>query len=316
MMESRVLMENVDRLATMDSLVIGRTWFSLEKIKSALDQRGIPWRSCQEKQKSRWEAPVKIAFVLVMRDLRDGKRISEQDWRRITEELPQKWEGMELFKRGEKARWKKLECSQEPKKSLDELVEWGATEFFSVFLREEMWRRDAMLLIDTAIEKYGVDLVREPKIRIGSVHSVKGMEARNVFCMASSTEKSAGGDFYEELFLKYVAITRASLNYRVVVDLVEHARGKPLFLACPKGYWKFDNTMPEDNGDAGTQDSGRDCRVGEEARQMLGLQISGGSVLRDRDPGSAAVREREVRGTGSEAEVRPSHTDSTGSDED
>lgn len=259
---------------------------------------------------------MKIAFVLVMRDLRDGKKISEQDWRRITEELPQKWEGIELFRRGEKARWKKLECSQEPKRTLAELEEWGATEFFWTFLREEMWRRDAFLLIDTAIEKYGVELVREPKIRIGSVHSVKGMEARNVFCMASSSEKSAGGDFYEELFLKYVAITRASVNYRVVVDLVEHARGKPMFLACPKGYWKFDNTMPEDNGDTGTQDSGGDCRMGEEAREMLGLQVSGRTVLRDRDPGSAAVRERQICGARGETEGRQSNADSTASDED
>jgi hypothetical protein len=251
-----------------------------------------------------------------MRDLRGGKAISEQDWRRVTEELPQKWEGMELFRRGEKAKWKKTECSGEIVLGLDRIEEWGATEFFRVFVTEEMWRRDAYLLIDIAIEKYGVDLVRDPKIRIGSVHSVKGMQARNVFCMATSSEKAAGGDFYEELFLKYVAITRSSLNYRVVVDLVEHARGKPLFLACPKGYWQFDNVMPEDNGDTGTQDSGGDRGVDPETARLLGLQVSGRPVLGDRDPGSAAVREREVRGTGSEAEVRPSDADPEGSDED
>lgn len=316
MMENRVFLEEIEKLAKMDSLVIARTWFGLEKVKSRLDQMGIPWRSCQEKQKSRWEAPVKIAFVLTMRELRSGGKISEQDWRRVTEELPQKWEWMELFKRGEKAKWKKTECSGKPAIGMDRIEEWGATEFFRVFVTEEMWRRDAYLLIDMAIEKYGVDLVRDPKIRIGSVHSVKGMQARNVFCMATSSEKAASGDFYEELFLKYVAITRSSLNYRVVVDLVEHARGKPLFLACPKGYWQFDNVMPEDNGDTGTEDSGGDCGVGEEAGPLLDLQVSGRSVLGDRDPGSAAVRGGSVRGVGSEAEKREGDADPAGSDED
>jgi superfamily I DNA/RNA helicase len=316
MMENRVFLEEIEKIANMDTLVIGRTWFSLDRVKSSLDQRGIPWRSCQEKQKSRWEAPVKIAFVLTMRALVAGEKISEQDWRRVTEELPQKWEGMELFRRGEKAKWKKFECSGEPKMGLDRIEEWGATGNFRVFLSEEMWRRDAYLLIDTAIEKYGVDLVRDPKIRIGSVHSVKGMQARNVFCMATSSEKAAGGDFYEELFLKYVAITRSSLNYRVVVDLVEHARGKPLFLACPKGYWQFDNVMPEDNGDTGTQDSGGDRGVDPETARLLGLQVSGRPVLGDRDPGSAAVCAGEIRGSGGEAEVRPSDASPAGSDED
>ena len=166
------------------------------------------------------------------------------------------------------------------------------------------------MLIDTAIEKYGVDLVREPKIRIGSIHSVKGMEARNVFCMATSSEKASKGDFYEELFLKYVAITRSSLNYRVVVDLVEHARGKPLFLACPKGYWQFDNTIPEDNGETGTEDSGRDCGVGQETAGLLDLQVPGRAVQFDGSPGSSAVRAGDVRGARSEEEGRQDDGDS------
>ena len=310
MMEKRAFLEGLEQIGTMDSMILGRTWFALDQVKARLDQLCIPWKSCQEKHRSRWESPVKIAFVITMRDLKAGKKISEQDWRRITEELTQKWEGVELFERGVKAKWKKMECSGENVRGIDEVFEWGATAFFKQFVMGDLWRRDAMLLIDTAIDKYGIDIVREPKIRIGSIHSVKGMEARNVFCMSSSSEKANAGDFYEELFLKYVAITRSSLNYRVVVDLVEHARGKPLFLACPKGYWQFDNTIPEDNGETGTEDSGRDRGMGQETAGMLDLQVSGGTVLIDGSSGSAAVRAGANDRIGSEAEGRQDDGDS------
>ena len=97
MMEKRAFLDGLGEIGRMDSMVIARTWFALDQVKARLDQLCIPWKSCQEKHRSRWESPVKIAFVITMRDLKAGKRISEQDWRRITEELTQKWEGVELF---------------------------------------------------------------------------------------------------------------------------------------------------------------------------------------------------------------------------
>lgn len=303
MIDSSVMMENLEKLAKTDTMILGRTWFALDRIKGKLDQLGIPWKSCQEKQKSRWEAPVKIAFVITMRLLRDGLKISEQDWRRICDELPQKWEGKELFERGIKAKWKKMECRSTDTHGLNDVREWGATAYFLEFVRDEIWRRDSALLIDMAIEKYGVDLVREPKIRIGSVHSVKGAEARNVFCLASSSERASGvdTDFWEDLFLKYVAITRASWNYRVVVDLVEHARGKPLFLACPRGYWKFDKEMPSEL--VGVEDTGGLSEVAEDPAGSLGGEVFGRDLRDDGDSRCNPVGEGEVRGDRNE-EVR------------
>jgi superfamily I DNA/RNA helicase len=296
MIDSSVMMEGLEELAKTDTMILGRTWFALDRVKGKLDQLGIPWKSCQEKQKSRWEAPVKIAFVITMRLLRDGMKISEQDWRRICDELPQKWEGKELFERGIKAKWKKMECRHAETHGLGEVKEWGATEYFLEFVRDEIWRRDSALLIDMAIEKYGVELVREPKIRIGSVHSVKGAEARNVFCLASSSERASGvdTDFWEDLFLKYVAITRASWNYRVVVDLVEHARGKPLFLACPRGYWKFDKEMPSEL--VGVENTGGLPEVGADPAGSLGGEVFGRDLRNDGDTGCDSFREGTVRG--------------------
>ena len=248
MIESKRLIESLGSLGGTDTMILCRTWFGLAKVKAQLDELGIPWKSCQEKFRSRWEAPVKIAFVLVMRELSAGMRISEQDWRRVTEELPAKQEGKELFVRGTKAKWKKIECSREPQKTLEEVGDWGATEWLIEWIRKGDWRRDAYLLMDTAIEKYGIDEVRNPRLRLGSCHSVKGMQADNVFCLATSTNKANECDFWEDLFLKYVTVTRARFHYRVVVDLLDHARGRALFLPCPPGYWKFDEEMPDVRG--------------------------------------------------------------------
>ena len=280
MIESKRLMESLGSLGGTDTMILCRTWFGLAKVKAQLDDLGIPWRSCQEKFRSRWEAPVKIAFVLVMRELSSGMRISEQDWRRVTEELPAKQDGKELFTRGTKAKWKKIECSPEPQKTLEETVDWGATEWLIEWIRKGEWRRDAYLLMDAAIEKYGIDEVRNPKLRLGSCHSVKGMQADNVFCLATSTNKANECDFWEDLFLKYVTVTRARFHYRVVVDLLDHARGRALFLPCPPGYWKFDEEMPDVRGGAraGCSDSMVRIESGH-----LGGEICGDGIRKEGD---------------------------------
>ena len=237
-------------LATTDTMILGRTWWNLQRVKSELDQQAIPWASCQEKQSSRWEAPVRIALTLTFRDLLAGKLISEQDWRRVTENYPQKLSGQELFARGIKAKWKKMECGREPRIGIGGLEEVGATDFFvREFLRGGLWKTDTLLLMDQAIDRFGIEHVRKPGIRIGSVHSVKGLEADNVFVIAESTVRASGIDALEEeeRCLKYVAITRAKRHYRLVVDQVSVGRGRPQFWAAPKGFWEFTN---EGSGDS------------------------------------------------------------------
>ena len=152
------------------------------------------------------------------------------------------------------------------------------------------------LLLDLAIDRYGVNEVREPSIRIGTVHSVKGMEARNVFCLAGSTGRiERDGDPAEELCLKYVAVTRAAKHYRLVVDAADLARGKSLFWAAPrgvKGYLKgFD--------DAGSRHSDADCQMVQDEWDM-DREISRRDLRDDRDAGPDIVREGQIPGTGSQ----------------
>ncbi len=318
LVEWKELVRLLPLLVNSDTMVLSRTWFNLGKVTQFLDSAGIPWKSIQEKQKSRWESPVQIAFVLVMRDLRDGKRISESDWRRVTEELPQKMDGKELFVRGSKAKWKKIECSQEPKRTLDELEEWGAGPEFADFIRSERWRVDKVLLLDQAIDRFGIDCVRDPGLRLGSCHSAKGLGARNVFVLASSTEKASGSavDFYEDLFLKYVAITRTRENYRLVVDQMDLARGKPMFWAAPQGFREF-VSLPEGAFRERERDSDEDFEMGGEAAGSLDCEVSRGDLRSEGSPGPAAVSEGEVprdRGEETRREAVPDTIDGAGED--
>ena len=318
LVEWKELVRLLPLLVNSDTMVLSRTWFNLGKVMQFLDSAGIPWKSIQEKQKSRWESPVQIAFVLVLRDLREGLRISEHDWRRVTEELPQKMDGRELFVRGAKAKWKKMECSQELKRTLDELEEWGATPEFADFIRSERWRVDKVLLLDQAIERFGIDCVRDPGIRLGSCHSAKGLGARNVFVLSASTEKASGAavDFYEDLFLKYVAITRTRENYRLVVDQMDLARGKPLFWAAPKGFREFVG-LPEGAFRDRERDTDEDFEVGGEDPGSLDCEVSGGNLRSEGSSGSDPFSEGTIprdRGEKTRREAQPDTTAGAGED--
>lgn len=312
LVEWKELVRLLPLLVNSDTMVLSRTWFNLGKVMQFLDSAGIPWKSIQEKQKSRWESPVQIAFVLVLRDLREGLRISEHDWRRVTEELPQKMDGRELFVRGAKAKWKKMECSQELKRTLDELEEWGATPEFADFIRSERWRVDKVLLLDQAIERFGIDCVRDPGIRLGSCHSAKGLGARNVFVLSASTEKASGAavDFYEDLFLKYVAITRTRENYRLVVDQMDLARGKPLFWAAPKGFREFVG-LPEGAFRDRERDTDEDFEVGGEDPASLDREVSGGNLRSEGSSGSDPFSEGTIPRDRSEEAGRKAKSDTT-----
>lgn len=234
LMEAGEFEQLLPMIGREDVMIVARAWFLLARVKTLLDGHGVPWGSLSDKYTSQWDCPSKLAFTLVMRDLENRLMISEMDWRRVTETLPAKIDGVDLFVRGTKARWKKIECGREPGRGLDGVAEWGATDAFVQMVVDGRWKKDMPLLLSEAIDRFGVEVVRNPRVRIGTCHSVKGMEAENVFCLSKSTP-AAAANAQEEACLKYVTITRASVNYRLVVDPFDLARNVPLFWAAPRG---------------------------------------------------------------------------------
>jgi superfamily I DNA/RNA helicase len=89
--------------------------------------------------------------------------------------------------------------------------------------RGEEWRRHA--------EKWGSDLASNSKIRVGTIHSVKGMEADNVAMLTTVSKRVEQGrdddrdQHDEECRIAYVGVTRARRNLYVIN---EHRYGKPV----------------------------------------------------------------------------------------
>lgn len=300
-------LQSLNKMAGHDTLIVARTWFNVQQITRALDERGIPWSSLGDETRSRWDCPAKIAFLLTMRALQAGEKISEQDWRRITDTLKQKQDGFEVFKRGVKSEWAKMACSCDPQKTLEELNDWGAGTGFVPLLKSGLWKDGMIGLLDTAIDRLGIAQVRKPSIRVGTCHSVKGLQARNVFCLATSTEMASTETEEEALCLRYVTITRASANYRLVVNQVDMARGKPQFWAAPKGYWQFDKEMEFLN--ERIEDPIPDPEVAREPEHLV-REVRSNSNQPDRDTRHPGMRERTDDGPRDETTRQESDQDS------
>jgi superfamily I DNA/RNA helicase len=81
-----------------------------------------------------------------------------------------------------------------------------------------------------AAKRFGVEAVSSPKIRIGTVHSVKGQEATKVIVLSSvgrrirESEENSQERHDEERRIEYVAVTRAKQKLIVAHDPREKYR--------------------------------------------------------------------------------------------
>jgi hypothetical protein len=151
--------------------------------------------------------------------LEQGKPVKGKDLARGIELLPARAkDGQALMSRGAKALWKKGDLAERYDMVFptDIGANLGMTEFMAEQVKTGGWAR----LVDggsdwrTSAARWG-DLVLRPKIRVGTIHSVKGMEADNV-CLLGTTSKrceqamlDSQEQWNEECRLAYVAVTRA-----------------------------------------------------------------------------------------------------------
>ena len=161
--------------------------------------------------------------------------ISGTEWGRAVELLPYVNKAKEqMLDRGIKTGWAKKHADDWDKIFLTDLPEVGATPpliekirsgaWCSLVDRGESWRRQA--------EQWGPELVANTKIRVGTIHSVKGMEADNVALLTTVGKRVEQGrddcqeQHDEECRIAYVAVTRARRNLYVVNE-GKHGRRVP-----------------------------------------------------------------------------------------
>jgi superfamily I DNA/RNA helicase len=209
-----------------DWLLIARTNYQANRLYAAMHGHGKPvkWTSSPDGQTAR------TIGLTGLYALENGDPITGAQWAKALELLPQQDKNKEtVLTRGTKSRWKKSEeVSKWDLIFQNELEEVGATEMLREFIasgrwvelvdKGEEWRRQA--------RQWGPSLAAEPRVRVGTIHSVKGAEADNVAILTTTSKRVEQGDedqnqHDEECRIAYVAVTRAKRNLYVINE------GKP-----------------------------------------------------------------------------------------
>lgn len=202
-------------------LLLSRTNMHAAKMGKQLDRLGIPW--LPTKGNGGWNAPARNEALEALWALQSGLVIRGSRWKRAIEHLPAK-----LLERGVKTRWAEMKQGEADGQFdrpllLGELP--GATPELVETIASGKWRS----IVDHgeewcgAVERWGEDAVKNPKVRVGTIHSVKGMEADNVLWLTTLTNQVRKGREDqdvddEERRLAYVAVTRARKRLVVAVE--------------------------------------------------------------------------------------------------
>lgn len=212
-----------------DTLVLARTNRNVEKIAAILDDVGVPFRKVKAKQGSH----NRDSGMGGLWRLQHGEPITGDQWGHIIEILPSKTsDGRTWLVRGSKTRWDKGLKETFDRVYPEDLPRLGATDHLRDAITTGKWSGlpDGGTKWSSAAKKWGVDIVSAPRIRIGTVHSAKGMEADKVVYLSSigrrirESEESDPAKWAEERRIEYVAVTRARRKLVVAHDPREKFR--------------------------------------------------------------------------------------------
>ncbi|NBW14945.1 MAG: ATP-dependent helicase [Caulobacteraceae bacterium] len=207
-----------------DTLVIARANRNVSKIRAILEDIGVPFRYVKQRREG---VGCKELGMAGLWRLQHGEGISGEAWGRITEILPSKTtDGTEWLTRGSKSAWKKGLSERYDRVYPEDLPALGASPQLCEAVASGKWSGlpDGGTKWVRAAKKWGVEAVSEPKIRIGTIHSSKGMEASKVIVLSSVSQRTRVAEeddekkFAEERRIEYVACTRAKHKLVVAHD--------------------------------------------------------------------------------------------------
>lgn len=209
-------------------LLIARTNHHAARLAGAVKHAGIPWAPTSGL--GAWNAPARSLGLATLYYLAlggDAAVIHGEGWARAVDLLPAK-----VLDRGTKTRWQKDRAKLQKEWveiHPEDMSAVGATDELLAMFRTDAWQE----LIPgadewcAAVDRWGMKTVREPNVRIGTVHSVKGAEADNVLWLTTTSgpvarQQETAGGHDEECRVNYVACTRA--RRRLIVAVEPHKR--------------------------------------------------------------------------------------------
>ena len=222
-----------DDLADIDpreeTLVIARTNRHVKNIAAILDDIGIPFR----RTKSRGETLNRDLGMAGLWKLQHGEAATAEEWTQAIDLLPSKTlDGRTWLTRGSKSAWNKGLKEQFDYIFPEEIERLGATTHLQEAIKSGAWGGlcDGGTKWANAAKRWGIEVVEKPLVKIGTIHSVKGMEASKVIVLTSvgrrtrESEESDERRFAEERRIEYVACTRAKHKLVVAHDPRERYR--------------------------------------------------------------------------------------------
>ena len=202
-------------------LFIARTNYEANRLYAALHANGKPARWVTQAE----ERTVRAVGMMTLHKLERDQHVTGEEWGRAVELLPIKCgTGESMLTRGTRTTWAKKNAERWDMIFRSDLEKVGGTKelaerirtgnWCSLVDRGEEWRRLA--------DRWGAELVEGTKISVGTVHSVKGMEADNVALLTTIGRKVADGredseaQYNEECRIAYVGVTRTRRRLYVV----------------------------------------------------------------------------------------------------
>ena len=203
-------------------LLVARTNYHASRLLGWCASNGIPAKSVKAPD----EPTARQRGMAALYGLERGEMVAGKDWAAAVALLPIKDRTQtEMLTRGTKTRWKKKDEDTErwDAVTLEDMPQIGGTPKLVERIRSGEWQA----LVDhgknwrDAAKKYGVDRAMRPRVRVGTIHSVKGMEADNVAVLTTTSKRVSESaqeeaQYNEECRIAYVAATRARRRLVIV----------------------------------------------------------------------------------------------------
>ena len=200
-------------------LILTRTNFQASQLVARMTKEGFPWTTTAGNVP--YGAPKRTRSLVNLFRLAEGFVLSAEEWADCLEMIPSRLDGEELLVRGTKKRFepgKMSEIDGVMQVSATALHEAGASRRLVDMLENGSWKslpdiREHVSVLH-AIAQYGEELVLHPKVSVGTIHSAKGLESRNVLLytpltgIVKNAMRHVDG-VESENRLWYVGVTRA-----------------------------------------------------------------------------------------------------------
>lgn len=222
-----------DDLADIDpreeTLVIARTNRHVGRIAAILDDIGVPFR----RVKAREGSYNRDAGMAGLWKLQHGGAATAEEWTHAVDLLPSKtMDGRTWLTRGSKSAWNKGLKDHFHYIFPEDLERLGGTPHLREAIQTGAWGGlcDGGTKWVNAAKRWGVEVVGQPKVRIGTIHSTKGMGFDKVIVLTSVGRRIREGEetdearFAEERRIEYVACTRARHKLTIAHDPREKYR--------------------------------------------------------------------------------------------